>query len=105
MEDYGSNSYEYRGYFINQDPDGYYVVNIAGELYTFFSYEEAQEYIDGHLEEPEDVYHTYYVSYAASDTDMDLFDYIKARSKAEARNLLFAREPNAIYIVDCYPIT
>ena len=105
MDDDAFFGYNYRGYAITQDPEDYYETTIDGVTYTFSSYEEAQEYIDDYLSEPEAVYRTYYVSYAASDTDMDLFDYVKARSEAEARKLLFDKEPNAIYIVDCYPIT
>lgn len=100
------DTFTYRGYNIDYIPeDGYYTANIDGDTITFSSYEEALEYIDDHLHEPEAVYHTYFVSYAAKDVPMDLSDYIEARSEAEARKILFDREPDVIYIVDCYPIT
>ena len=95
------DEYEYRGYTIIENDNGYYVI----EDIEFPSYDEACDWVDDQLygmETPEPELHTYHIFYATADRGYD--DYVSAYSKAEAERKLRKQYPDILYITENYPI-
>ena len=98
-------SYDYNGYVIFEDSDGYYIVDDV----EFTSFDEACDWIDEMNEEDavEDitpVMHTYHIYYASRSTMSGYEEFIEAPDEESAIAKLYQMYPDVMYISDCWQI-
>jgi hypothetical protein len=98
-----NNTYDYRGYVITEVPSGYFITN----GYTFFSYDEACDWIDDQIDGIPDIkpnlvpeLHLYHIFYVTRSYDQGYDEYIQAYSENEAIRKLKRQHRDIAYIAD-----
>lgn len=99
------NYYDYRGYIVAELPQGYYMV----EGYQFASYDEACDWIDEILSEPNvdnnaPELHLYHIYYVTKSYDCGYDEFIQAYSEKEALKYLKRMHRDIAYIADVYEV-
>ncbi len=100
-------SYDYRGYVIFEDNEGYFIVDDC----EFTSFDEACDWVDDQYESDpaieetsSTILRTYHIFYVTKDYSQGFDDFIEAYSEDDAEQRLRRRHPDIAYIADCYPI-
>ena len=101
-------SYDYRGYVIFEDEEGYFIVDNC----EFTSFDEACEWIDDFyrsIDTQDGVptpwgRHTYHIFYVTTAYDQGYDDFVIAYNEREAIQILRDRYPDIAYIADCYEV-
>ena len=99
------SSYDYKGYVIFEDSEGYYIVDGI----EFPSYDEACDWIDDTCDTDdtdfdEPVMRTYHIFYVTTDYTCGYDEFIDAYSPEEAEQKLRKMYHDVAYVADCYPI-
>lgn len=93
------NEYDYNGYTITE-VDGYYYI----DEYSFYSLDEAMDWIDSLEEDVVPRLNTYHIYYVTTDYNCGYDEFIKAYSEDEAIKKLYRMHKDIAYIADCYVV-
>lgn len=107
------NTYDYRGYTINENENGYFWIEDAytGSVYEFITYDEACDWVDETLNNDEEDYEsevaqpqlrTYHIFYVPEGANHGYDGYIEAYNPTEAIELFTQQEGDIEYITDIY---